>query len=55
MERMYASALAQIAKHGLAEQFQTRCARIVEKTKGMGWGFHDTLSDLYGDHFGEER
>jgi hypothetical protein len=54
MERMYASALSQIAKHSLEEQFQPRCARIVEKTKGMGWGFHDTLSDLYGDHFEEE-
>jgi hypothetical protein len=54
MERMYASVLSHIAKHGLEEQFQPRCAHIVEKTQGMAWGFHDTLSDLYGDHFEEE-
>jgi hypothetical protein len=43
-----------LTKHRLAEQFQPRCARIVQKTKGMGWGFHDTLADLYGDHVEEE-
>jgi hypothetical protein len=54
MERMYASALPQIAEHDLTEQFQSRCASVVEKTEGIGWGFHDALGDLYGDHFGPE-
>ena len=51
MERMYASALAHITKHGLEEEFKPRCARIVENTSHIGWGFHDTLSEIYGDHF----
>jgi hypothetical protein len=54
MERMYASALENIAKHGLQEQFEPRCARIVESTNKIGWGFHDALSDLYDQHFDEE-
>jgi hypothetical protein len=54
MARMYASALSHIAKHGLEEQFQPRCARIVEKTQNIGWFFHDTLCDLYANHFDAE-
>ncbi len=51
MERMYASALKWIGKHRLEEQFEKRCARVVEDTKDIGWGFHDTLGDMYSGHF----
>ena len=47
MERMYASALAWIRKHGLEERFEPRCAKIVEDTRDVGWGFHDALGDTY--------
>ena len=51
MERMYASALKWIQKHGLEQQFEKRCAKVVEDTRGIGWGFHDTLSDTYFAYF----
>ena len=51
MERMYASALDWIRKHRLEEQFRDRCARIVDDTRDIGWGFHDALGEAYSDRF----
>ena len=31
--------------------FQKRCYKIVSDTSDMGWGFHDTLSEIYEDAF----
>ena len=50
MERMYEAALRHLAKHGLWLQFESRCSRIVNRTSGIGWGFHDTLRDLYEEY-----
>jgi hypothetical protein len=51
MESMYERAVKYIGRHGLQGQFGERCRRIVTGTSGMGWGFHDGLSDIYGEHF----
>lgn len=51
MEGMYDKALILIAKAGLEETFESRCRRIVEDTSGMGWGFHDSLSEMYKEAF----
>ena len=36
------------------EKFQPRLKAIVDGTGGIGWGFHDYLSDLYIDFFSGE-
>ena len=54
MERMYEAALEHLREHGLLGQFEPRCAAIVEKTSNVGWGFHDTLGDMYEQYFPEE-
>ncbi len=51
MENMYSDALAYIFRNHLQDQFKDRCLRIVIDTKGMGWGFHDTLSDTFYEYY----
>jgi hypothetical protein len=51
MESVYDGALKLITANGLQDQYQTRCRKIVTDTSGIGWGFHDTLSDMYGTAF----
>jgi hypothetical protein len=51
MESMYEKAIEEIIKYGLKDIFQKRCRQIVENTSGIGWGFHDALSDMYEDAF----
>lgn len=53
MESMYERAVKYVVRHGLQGQFEERCRRIVTDTTGMGWGFHDRLSDIYEEHFKE--
>lgn len=54
VENMYEQALKLIVQHQLHDQFERRCAQIVAATRGTGWGFHDQLSDLYGEAFEPE-
>jgi hypothetical protein len=51
MEDMYEKAVKEIIKHRLKDTFQKRCHKIVLDTSDMGWGFHDTLSEIYEDAF----
>jgi hypothetical protein len=51
MEGMYEQALKQITAHKLQNFYESRCQKIVRDTNGMGWGFHDGLSDLYDTYF----
>jgi hypothetical protein len=51
LEGMYDKALSRIIKSELEETFEKRCRRIVEDTSGMGWGFHETLSEMYEEAF----
>ncbi len=51
MESMYDRAIKHIAENNLQDQFQERCLRIVSDTAGIGWGFHDTLRDIYDEVF----
>lgn len=51
MESMYYNTLEIIKKDGLFDQFSSRCQKIVHDTSGLGWGFHDTLSDLYREYY----
>ncbi len=51
METMYEKAIKEIIKHGQKDTFQKRCLKIVLDTLDIGWGFHDTLSEIYEDAF----
>ena len=51
MEVVYDDALKFILLHGLREQYNKRCRKIVSDTNSIGWGFHDGLSDMYHDVF----
>lgn len=47
MERMYEAAIKYIQEHRLQDQFRARCKQIMRDTDGIGWGFNDTMVDLY--------
>lgn len=51
MESVFEKAAIHITKHKLHDQFEPRCRRIVRDTSGMGWGFHDQLSEIYEEYF----
>jgi hypothetical protein len=53
MEGMYDRAAKLIAKEGLADPFQERCQNVVDATSHMGWGFHDTLLEIYAETFSD--
>ncbi|MCC5632890.1 DUF6155 family protein [Nostoc sphaeroides] len=51
MEGIYEQVVVLIAKSKLSAEFQQRCQKIVENTSEIGWGFHDTLSEIYEEAF----
>lgn len=51
MESMFENVLKFIQKHNLGKDFNTRCKKIVDDTKFIGWGFHDRLGYLYDFYF----
>lgn len=54
MEGMFNDAAKLIARENLEDTFRKRCLKIVKDTSPIGWGFHDTLSEIYEDFFGEK-
>jgi Family of unknown function (DUF6155) len=54
MESMYEKAIQHISKYNLKDRFEKRCQIIVKDTSGIGWGFHDALSDLYQEAFSKQ-
>lgn len=53
MESAYENALKFIVQNGLVPIFYDRLLAIVDDTDGMGWGFHDGLSNLYHNYIGD--
>jgi hypothetical protein len=53
MESMYDKAVTFIISAKLEDIFNQRCLKIVKDTTGMGWGFHDQLSETYYEHLGK--
>lgn len=51
MEDMYDRALKLMGKNDLMKAFKKRCLQVVVDTDDIGWGFHDTLADLYYEYF----
>lgn len=53
IENMYEKAAVYVTEHELHDRFVERFKRMVEVTSGIGWGFHDTLHDIYIQYFNE--
>jgi len=47
MEGMFKDVCVLIQKNNLEKLFKERCKKIMEDTRGIGWGFHDCLADAY--------
>ncbi len=44
---VYSNALTLMSKEKILPKFAVRAKKIVTDTSGMGWGFHDELSDIF--------
>jgi hypothetical protein len=51
MESMYEKSVEWIIRYEIQDIFKNRCIKIVEDTSGIGWGFHDALSDIFSSAF----
>jgi hypothetical protein len=51
MEGMFEKCLKHIKKHHLQDAFRSRCQEAVKSCNDIGWGFGDTMADIYGDYF----
>jgi hypothetical protein len=51
IENMFSSALDYIFKHNMEKKFEERCLKITINSKGIGWGFSDSMEDLFYDHY----
>jgi len=52
-EGVYANALHLITSEKLQKEFDVRAYDIVYNTRNIGWGFHDTLMEIYEEVYGE--
>jgi len=51
MENQFDNSLKFMRKNNLLAQFKERCQEILRDTKHIGWGFYDTLGDIYHEYF----
>lgn len=51
LEKTYVAALTLMKKEGVLDKFARRAAKVVSDTRGIGWGFHDYLADVYADFY----
>lgn len=54
MESMFRKTLKDMEEHGLLDLFEKRCLAIRQKTRDLGWGFGDTIAQLYEEYFREK-
>lgn len=47
LENNFEKAVVFIAKNGLMEQYKVRIEVLLESVSHCGWGFYDTLGDIY--------
>lgn len=52
IERTYLNLLKHLSKNNLLAEYKDQCLNIVNETAGIGWGFHDELTDLYYEFYG---
>jgi len=53
LEKTYVQALTLMKKEELLEKFADRASNIIKDTDGIGWGFHDYLSDVYFNFYSD--
>ena len=51
VESVYSNALKLMSKEKILDKFADRAKEVVADTCDIGWGFHDNLSDVYGDYY----
>lgn len=51
MESMYLKALKFMHKERMLELYRTRTESILNNTRDIGWGFHDTLGDYFYEFY----
>ncbi len=51
LESVYLQALTLMKKEKILEKFMQRADQIASETKNMGWGFYDSISDIYSEFF----
>ena len=49
LEKTYAQALTLMKRENLLDKFADRSSKVIKDTKGIGWGFHDFLTQVYFD------
>ena len=49
---VYSDVMKLISKGDFYNKFKDRAFGIVDNTKDIGWGFHDFVSDVYGETYG---
>ena len=51
MGTTYDAALTLMKKENLLDKFADRTGKVVSDTSGIGWGFHDYLSDVHSEFY----
>jgi hypothetical protein len=51
MESMFRKTLKNMEEHGLLDLFEKRCLTIQQKTRDLGWGFGDAITELCEECF----
>jgi len=51
MESMFCKTLKDMEEHGLLDLFEARCLTIEKKTRDLGWGFGDAITELCEEYF----
>ena len=51
VENNFEKTMAFIAKNNMLEHFKPRLRQCMEWASSCGWGFADTLADIYYEHF----
>jgi len=47
LENMYVQALTLMKKEDFLDKFNDRAQQVATDTRGIGWGFHDYIMDVY--------
>lgn len=55
MEGMFEQVVKFIVKEKLEKMFVDRCSDVVKDTNGIGWGFHDGLSEIFHEYISDEN
>lgn len=53
LERTYVQALTVMKKENLLDKYAGRASKVVKDTDGIGWGFHDFLTDVFFDFYSD--